>query len=81
MVNFATSTAVIVDTGDKFAIGGVPWAAYISANFWKNSKQDTQELGAKLIREENLQLKISWHCPFKAVVSLAGYCLEGQYKN
>ncbi len=41
---FASGTAGVVDTCGKFATGvndtgGAPWAANISANYWKNSKR------------------------------------------
>ncbi len=46
---------------------GAPWAANISANFWKiwngfigilNGSGETES-------QKNLRTKILWHCPFK----------------
>ncbi len=76
--NFA---AGVVDTGDKFATGvvdtgGATWLPNISANFRKNSKWskwNPLELGGNWFMKKNQKQKISWHCPFKVLVTRVPY--------
>ncbi len=62
--------AGIYVTNGKFDndTGGAPWAANISADFRKNSKQPFivySGAWGKLSHEKNQKSKISLHCPFK----------------
>ena len=67
--NFATVTADVVDTGDKFAndTGGAPFAANISANFRKKLKRLYWCSGAwgKLNSWNNLMSKSRGTVPLK----------------
>ncbi len=52
--------------------GGQPWAANIYANFRKKFETvliGYSGAGGKLIHEKNQEQKISWHCPFKTILS------------
>ncbi len=57
-------------TTGVFDTGGKPWAANISANFWKKFETVLLEYSGawgKRIHEKNQKQKILWHCPFKRV--------------